>query len=172
MAVKPASEAAALGAIARLEAGAPLRAPDAMLLDRNLVVESGVSRATLARSDRVMEDWRALKERSVLKALAALRIQQEKGPRRQVTDSDLLSLARVDAAALARMPPQILEDWENLKRDGPGRPRRNSANSSQSSTIDTLLAKLCALTLAVRQREKTIAELRLEISALKEASKA
>lgn len=172
MAVKPASEAAALEAMARLEAGTPSRAPDAMLLDRNLVIESGVSRATLGRSDVVMSAWRSTKERSVVSALETLRVRQAKEPARRLTDTDLLQLARIDAAALARMSAGPLEIWENLKREGPGRPRPRFDNSSQSAIIDSLLAKLYALTLAVRQREETIAELKQEISVLRESSNA
>jgi phytoene dehydrogenase-like protein len=158
--------------MARLEAETPSRAPDAMLLDRNLVIESGVSRATLARSDVVMSAWRSTKERAVVSALETLRVRQTKEQHRQLTDSDLLQLARIDAAALARMSAETLKIWENLKREGPGRPRPRFDSTSQSATIDSLLAKLYALTLAVRQREETIAELKQEISALKESSKA
>jgi hypothetical protein len=173
MAVKPASEAAALEAIARLEAGTPLRAADAMLLDRNLVIESEVSRATLGRSDVVMSAWRSTKLRSVVSSLETLRVRQAKEPAaRRLTDSDLLQLARIDAAALARMPAETLEIWDNLKREGPGRPRPRFDNNSQSAIIDSLLAKLYALTLAVRQREETIAELKQQISALEESSNA
>jgi hypothetical protein len=167
MAIKKASETAALEAMARLLAGTPLRAADAMLVDRNLATESEVSRATLARSAPVMKAWRKLKEKAVESALTTLRLQVLDDPKRRLTDADLLREARVDAAALARMDPDLLQAWDALKRESPGRPRRRTATSDPESAIASLTAKLYALTLAVRQRDDIIAALRSEIHHLK-----
>jgi hypothetical protein len=167
MPIKNTNETAALEAMARLLAGTPLRAADAMLVDRNLATESEVSRATLARSTPVMNAWRELKEKAVESALTALRLQVLDDPKRRLTDADLLREARVDAAALARMDPDLLQVWDDLKRAAPGRPRRRNATSDPESAIASLTAKLYALTLAVRQRDQTIADLRSEIQQLK-----
>jgi hypothetical protein len=167
MPIKKTSETAALEAMARLQAGTPMRAADAMLVDRNLATESGVSRATLARSDLVMARWRDLKHQAIESALAALRLQLGDDPKRRLTDADLLREARVGAAALARMSPDLLQEWDDLKRAAPGRPRRRTAMSDPDSAIASLTAKLYALTLAVRQRDDIIANLRSELQQLK-----
>ncbi|WP_114948543.1 hypothetical protein [Microvirga calopogonii] len=167
MPIKNTNKTAALEAMARLLAGTPLRAADSMLVDRNLATESEVSRATLARSAPVMKTWRNLKKQAVESALTTLRLQLADDPKRRLTDADLLREARVDAAALARMAPDLLQAWDDLKRATPGRPPRRNATYDPESAIASLTAKLYALTLAVRQRDQTIADLRSEIRQLK-----
>lgn len=60
-------------AVARLGQQAPIRAPNCRLTDANLVLEAGVSRATVYRCAAAMDAWRALKEEALRLALRQAR---------------------------------------------------------------------------------------------------
>lgn len=157
MAVKRKAIEAALAAIERLGTGTQLIAPDAMLTDVNLAIEAGVSRATLARSDAIMTAWRQRKHESA--KLAAVQLANSvAASHARLRDQDLLAMARLDAASLRRMPDEFLCEWEGIKQRS--EPEfAMGMRERRGIDLNALIAKIYAMTIAIRERDKTIAEL-------------
>jgi len=167
MPVRPEKEQAALDAIERLVTGKQQRAPDSMLVDRNLMLESGLAKPTLYRCSVAMERWRTAKEESVRMAIARIAEDLRVRRSRPLTDEDLLRTARVDHAAFHRMNEEVLLSWEDVKKNqAPSRPRRRRAQDDPDQVITSLVSKLYALTLAVKHRDAIIAAQAEELARL------
>lgn len=166
MVVKKAAIDAAFSAMDRLINQRPVIARNAFLTDRNLAIESGISRATLARSQVIMDRWRNIKFNSAKMAFDELLSQPNSGPD-PLTDRALIARARIDLAAFIRLPRDFVKEWEEFKS------RRSAALSpgarhDRDVPIRSLVAKIYALTCAVRQRDEVISKLEARLRNLEE----
>lgn len=166
MPVKSKHEEAVLSAIDRLVVGEPTKATDARLIDRNLIAEAGLSKATFYRCTSAQTCWRAVKEASVRAAIAKLSANRRNMPTTELTDEVLLREARIDHAALHRMPESLLEEWSLLKSKRAKRSRREQVADDPDKVINSLVNKLYGVTLALRQANETISRLYAEIDRL------
>src|SRR5436305_170246 len=113
MTVRRKSEIAVCEAIQRLVSGQPIRAENCMLVDLNLAIEAGVSRATMYRSE-AMQDWRKAKESAVRRAIIVLKHRAVDNLSLVLTDADLVREAMVERAALREFP-KFQAEWQAVK---------------------------------------------------------
>lgn len=145
-------------AVLRLSDGTPTRAPDTRLTDENLVIEAGVSRATVYRCRHAMDEWRRVKEASLRSALA---LAHASPPDVRSDTKALLRAARLDPTSLRTMPGDLIEDVQKF-----GAGVMTTVEERPEHIIDCLVTRVFALTVAVRQRDNLILELEKEVARL------
>lgn len=165
MPVRKETEDSILAAIERIERAQTRTASDNRLVDKNLIMESKVSRATFYRSDAAAF-WHQRKEASVVAAMSRLKQRMTDEPTLIITDQDLFREARIDAAAFSKMPANVLEEWDSLKMEVPRLSRRQHVGNSADRAIEALVSKLYGLTLALRKANLVNAGLLAEIERL------
>lgn len=153
-------------AIQRLVNRSQQKAADDLLVDRNLVIESGVSKATLYRCPTVMDLWREAKEKAVWAAIGTLTAERGTRPDLELTDADLRKVARVDHASFNLMSDAVIDAWNNAKAERIPRSRRQLAKEHPDEVINSLVNKLYAVTLALRHAREIISSQAAEIERL------
>lgn len=166
MPVKSANSEAVRAAVQRILDGDPLRAPNCDLLDVNLVLEAGVSRATLYRCEEPMITWRLAKEAAAAEAIKALGARKVEDPSLDLTDELLWNTARIDYAAFHKMPEEIQLAWVDMKTAVPWRSRREHVGYNADQVIETLVNQLFGATLALRRAHETIEALTEQVNKL------
>lgn len=154
---KSINEEEATAAIRRIVNQSAEKAPDNRLVDANLLIESGLSKATLYRC-AAMELWRAEKEEAVRAAIRRLTSERILNPSKELDDGELVKAARVDHAALRKLPADLLEEWSRLKAEQPGRALRQYDQLTPDEVIKSLVNKLYAATLVIRHQREQLEE--------------